>query len=103
MSDESADGFFLDLKSQGPGRREGWDSASTATFDLQWKGNVSVSLITHRLGRSSMEGSGNRSDQGHATRYDLSLICRSDDKTVQDYKLDAGKVIHLVLALRGGA
>ncbi|KAI9635081.1 ubiquitin [Dioszegia hungarica] len=27
----------------------------------------------------------------------------SDDKTVQDYKLDAGKVIHLVLALRGGA
>ncbi|GFZ43153.1 Ubiquitin-like protein 1 [Saitozyma sp. JCM 24511] len=27
----------------------------------------------------------------------------ADEKTIQDYKIDAGKAIHLVLALRGGA
>jgi ubiquitin-like protein Nedd8 len=30
------------------------------------------------------------------------LTCRNDEKTIQDYKIQAGGAIHLVLALRGG-
>jgi len=30
------------------------------------------------------------------------LMYRADDKTIQDYKIQAGAAIHLVLALRGG-
>jgi hypothetical protein len=33
----------------------------------------------------------------------LTRTPRADEKTIQDYKIDAGKAIHLVLALRGGA
>lgn len=30
------------------------------------------------------------------------LFLRNDDKTAQDYKVQGGSVLHLVLALRGG-
>lgn len=29
-------------------------------------------------------------------------LCRADDKTAEDYKLEGGATLHLVLALRGG-
>jgi ubiquitin-like protein Nedd8 len=28
--------------------------------------------------------------------------CRADDKTAEDYQLEGGATLHLVLALRGG-
>lgn len=31
------------------------------------------------------------------------LIDRGDDKKIEDFKLQGGSVIHLVLALRGGS
>ena len=29
-------------------------------------------------------------------------LCRNDEKTAADYKIQGGSVLHLVLALRGG-
>lgn len=37
---------------------------------------------------------------------DLALtdgLCRADDKTAQEYNLEGGSTLHLVLALRGGS
>ena len=34
--------------------------------------------------------------------FDFFFICRNDDKTAADYKIQGGSVLHLVLALRGG-
>jgi hypothetical protein len=32
----------------------------------------------------------------------ICLLCRADDKTLQDYNVAAGGTIHMVLQLRGG-
>ena len=32
----------------------------------------------------------------------IACVCRNDEKTAADYKIQGGSVLHLVLALRGG-
>lgn len=38
-----------------------------------------------------------------ALQYNIAcIVFRNDEKTAQDYKVQGGSVLHLVLALRGG-
>lgn len=47
----------------------------------------------------SRSGSGGGGEGG----TDTSIVSRADDKTAEEYKLEGGATLHLVLALRGGS
>lgn len=34
--------------------------------------------------------------------FEIEMLCRADQKTAEDYGLEGGNTLHLVLALRGG-